>query len=304
VELLQLRLFSAIASNGSFSRAATLFGSTQSSVSKSISALEQEWSIRLFNRTGRGADLTPAGRALLPKAEALLADADELASTMAQWGGPVAGTVRLWLLPSVSTLLVHKLLVHARASYPGIHLQVSEGTTQVIEEALADGRCDLGVLSRIPSADLADSKPLLSSSIVLVANPAAAQARLPSIPFRQAAALPLVLASTPNNARLRLEQEARRQKISLNVAWEVNPVHLAKEMVVSERLYMMAARLTVATEVAAGVLAAVPVVEPEIQQNFYLVTAGRRSASAAVRAVADLVGAVASEAAGGNLGNG
>ena len=149
MEIQQLKLFLAIAANGSFSRVATLFALTQSSVSKSISALEQEWSIRLFDRTGRGAALTPAGRALLPKAEALVADAAELASVMAKWGAPVAGIVRLWILPSVSSVLVHKLLVSCRANYPGIQLQVSEGTTQGIEEALADGRCDLGVLSRI-----------------------------------------------------------------------------------------------------------------------------------------------------------
>ena len=106
----------------------------------------------------------------------------------------------------------------------------------------------------------------------------------------------MVLASAPNNARLRLEQEARRQKIILNVAWEVNPVHLAKEMVVTERLYMMATRLTVAAEVAAGVLAAIPIVMPEIQQTFYLVVAGRRNSSAAVRAVAQIVEQLAAAA--------
>jgi len=42
MEIRQLKLFLAIAANGSFSRVATLFASTQSAVSKSISALEQE----------------------------------------------------------------------------------------------------------------------------------------------------------------------------------------------------------------------------------------------------------------------
>jgi DNA-binding transcriptional LysR family regulator len=132
--------------------------------------------------------------------------------------------------------------------------------------------------------------------MLLVASPLAPEAQLASISFQQAAALPLVLASAPNNARLRLEQEARRQKIILNVAWEVNPVHLAKEMVVAERLYMMATRLTVAAEVAAGVLAAIPIVMPEIQQTFYLVVAGRRNSSAAVRAVAQIVEQLAAAA--------
>jgi len=296
MEIHQLKLFLAIAANGSFSRVAALFASTQSAVSKSISALEQEWAVRLFHRTGRGAALTPAGRALLPKAEALVADADELASVMVQWGAPVSGTVRLWILPSVSSLLVHELLLRTRARYPGIQLQVSEGTTQAIEEALADGRCDLGVLSRIPSADLAEGQPLLSSPLLLVSSPAAPEAGLVSIPFAQAVALPLVLASAPNSQRLRLEIEARRQKINLNVAWEVNSVHLTKQMVLNESLYMIATRLTVATEVDAGVLAAIPIAAPQILQTFFLVIAGRRQSSAAVRAVSQLVEGLAAEA--------
>ncbi|MBK7473692.1 MAG: LysR family transcriptional regulator [Betaproteobacteria bacterium] len=50
--------------------------STQSAVSKRISALENELGARLFERTGRGATLTDAGRVLLPRAEALTSEAD------------------------------------------------------------------------------------------------------------------------------------------------------------------------------------------------------------------------------------
>lgn len=251
--------------------------------------------MRLFFRTGRGAALTPAGRVLLPKAESLVADADELASAMTQRGAPLTGTVRLWILPSVSSLLAHEVLLRTSARHPGIALQISEGTTQGIEEALADGRCDLGVLSRVAASDLADSQPLFASKLLLVAHPAAPEARLRKINFSQAIALPLVLASAPNSARLRLEIEARRQKLNLNVAWEVNSVHLTKQMVMDAGLYMIATRLTVGAELTAGTLVAVPIVKPEIMQTFYLVVAGRRQASAAVRAVSAVVEELAAQ---------
>ena len=70
MEFRNLELFLNVAATGSFSRAATLAGSTQSSVSKGIAALEAELSTRLFDRTGRGVTLTAAGRALLDRAEA------------------------------------------------------------------------------------------------------------------------------------------------------------------------------------------------------------------------------------------
>jgi len=295
MELRQLKFFIAIAANGSFSRVAGLFGSTQSAISKSISSLEGEWGVRLFHRTGRGAALTPAGRALLPKAQALIADADDLANVMLQWGAPVSGTVRLWILPSISAHLVHRLLVVVNQRYPGIQLQVSEGTTQAIEDALADGRCDLGVLSRMTAAELADCQPLFSSRLLLVTHPDAPEAQLAHIPFAQAAVLPLVSASAPNSARMRLDIEARRQKLALNVAWEVNSVHLARQIVIEQPAYMIATWLTVAADVQAGHLAAVPITAPEIVQTFYLVVGERRQYSAAVRALAQVVLEVAAE---------
>lgn len=78
MELRNLKLFVDVAATGSFSRAATLAELTQSSVSKAVSQLEVELGARLFDRTGRGALLTEAGRALLPRATALLADAQSL----------------------------------------------------------------------------------------------------------------------------------------------------------------------------------------------------------------------------------
>ncbi|MCB1999569.1 MAG: LysR family transcriptional regulator, partial [Rhodoferax sp.] len=148
METTRFKLFLDVAATGSFSRAATLAGTTQSSVSKAVSQLEAELGARLFDRTGRGAALTAAGRALLPRANALLADVQSLTSLLADLTGAVSGTVRFAVQPSVSWPLAHDLLTVTRQRHPSIRLQISDGTTHQIEEWLADGRCDLGVMSR------------------------------------------------------------------------------------------------------------------------------------------------------------
>ncbi|MEO8487128.1 MAG: LysR family transcriptional regulator, partial [Betaproteobacteria bacterium] len=102
MELEPLRLFLHVAATGSFSRAAALASSTQSAVSKRIGALERELAARLFERTGRGARLTPAGRRLLPRAEALTAEVDCLAELVADDAFALRGVVRIALQPSVS----------------------------------------------------------------------------------------------------------------------------------------------------------------------------------------------------------
>jgi DNA-binding transcriptional LysR family regulator len=68
----QLKLFLAVANTGSFSRAAQVSAVTQSAISKRIFQLELQLGHRLFDRHGRGATLTDAGRVLVRHAESLL----------------------------------------------------------------------------------------------------------------------------------------------------------------------------------------------------------------------------------------
>ena len=218
MELEPLRLFLMVAAAGSFSRAATLASSTQSAVSKRIGALERQLDARLFERTGRGARLTPAGRRLLPRAEALTAEVDRLAEFVADDTRRLSGVVRLSLQPSVSWPLVGDLVAEVRRRHPSLQLQIAEGPTRQIEESLADGRIDLGVVSLPPPPGLGAFEALFEVPLGLVAKAGDANARRGSIPFAQFARLPLAIATMPNGGRVLVEEVARNAGLALNVA--------------------------------------------------------------------------------------
>ncbi|MEP6971722.1 MAG: LysR family transcriptional regulator, partial [Betaproteobacteria bacterium] len=285
----KLKLFLDVAATGSFSRAATLADTMQSSVSKSISQLETELGARLFDRTGRGAALTAAGRALLPRASALLADAHSLTSLMADLTGAVSGKVRFAIQPSVSWPLVHELLTTTRARHPGIRLQIDDGTTHQIEEWLAEGRCDLGVMSRVPSLERIESWPLFALPLLLTSKAGAPQTAQESVPFAALADIALIAPTVPNGGRMLLEEEARRRGMRLNIVQEVNSANLVKRITALGDYCMVATWPWVATEVAAGELTATRIVDPVLSQTFCLAIGGRRQPSAGVRAVADIV---------------
>ncbi|MER6095828.1 LysR family transcriptional regulator [Streptomyces sp. NPDC001728] len=81
MDLEAVRTFLAVVDSGRFRRAADDLSVTQQAVSKRVAALEKELGVRLFARTGRGAEVTVDGRAFLPHARALLdAEARALAS--------------------------------------------------------------------------------------------------------------------------------------------------------------------------------------------------------------------------------
>lgn len=82
MELEQLRHFIAAAEAGSFSAAARALYISHSTICRSVSALEEELGVRLFERSSRDFRLTQAGEALLPQAQALLDAAEKIKAGM------------------------------------------------------------------------------------------------------------------------------------------------------------------------------------------------------------------------------
>ena len=289
MQLDHLRLFIAVSAAGSFSRAATLVGSTQSAVSKRVLALEQELRCRLFERTGRGARLTDAGRILLPRAEALVGEADGLPDVIAASMGSPRGGVRFAVQQSVSWPLVGYVHHQAARRFPNIRLQISEAPMTQIDEWLRDGRVDLAVVARLSPQAPTDRDLLLADALHLVSATGDDATRTPTVAFARLAGLPLIVASLSNAGRVLIEEEARRRQVVLNIALELNSLHLIKRMVASGAGYAITSRRAVATEIAAGTLAAARIVRPQITHPFYLAIAPSRENAPAVQAIADLV---------------
>jgi DNA-binding transcriptional LysR family regulator len=292
VQLDQLRLFLAVAAAGGFSRAATLTGSTQSAVSKRMIALEQALECRVFERTGRGVRLTEAGRVLLPRAEALVAEAERLRDVVAHAVGQPRGQVRLAVQQSVSWPLVGHVHASIARAHPSIRLEISEAPMREIDEWLREGRVDIAVLSRL-SRDEPAGAALFAPTMHLVGARGNAVTRGPTIPFSRLAGLPLIVASMSNAGRVLFEEEARRRGIRLDVILELNSIHLVKRLVATGAGYAFASRRAIAGELEAGLLSAARIVRPQIRQRYFLALAGTREPTAAVRVVADVVRAAA-----------
>ncbi|MEY4515146.1 MAG: hypothetical protein RLZZ450_7268, partial [Pseudomonadota bacterium] len=81
--LRQLEVFLCVAKHDSVSRAAKDLALSQSAVSEALSELENQFSIKLFERIGKRLELSELGRALRPSAEALYAQASELEAKLA-----------------------------------------------------------------------------------------------------------------------------------------------------------------------------------------------------------------------------
>lgn len=140
----QLKVFVAIAEHGHVTRAATALGRTQSAVSASLAALESRHGVSLFDRIGRGVELSEAGRVFLPEARAVLGRADAALRALDDLTGLRRGRLALAASQTVASYWLPRHVAAFAAAYPGIELALSVGNTGQVAEWLLSGDADLG----------------------------------------------------------------------------------------------------------------------------------------------------------------
>src|SRR6218665_897225 len=145
-DLARWRAFVAIGELGSLTRAALFLDCNQSLLSRQLNVLERVGGARLFNRTGRGMELSETGQQLFPRVKALLAEADQIEQDIRGESQEPAGRVTLGVLPSISQTLTRPLFARLRKNWPQIKLKILEGSSGQVEEWLADARVDIAIL--------------------------------------------------------------------------------------------------------------------------------------------------------------
>lgn len=146
-DLRQLECFCAVARAGSFTKAADTLGISQPALSEQIARLERSLGAPLFERLNRRVELTPAGAAILGKAQALLEDAAVLPDEFARVREGMNGPLRVGAIPTVLPFFIAPRLSGFTQRYPGVDLHVLEGRTGELVAQVLDGTIDIAVLS-------------------------------------------------------------------------------------------------------------------------------------------------------------
>lgn len=157
MNLQHLKHWLALAETGSFSRAAEKLFITQSALSRSIQALEEELGGALVDRMGKRNELTPLGQSVLARARRIVHEAAELkqGAALLQQGG--LGTLHLGLGSGPAAMLMTPWLVYMARHHPNVQVSVSRGPTELQLQQLRQRSLDALVVDvrRVdPAADL------------------------------------------------------------------------------------------------------------------------------------------------------
>ena len=142
----QLRIFIAVAERQHVTRAAEALRLTQSAVSSAIRALEHDFAVKLFDRVGRGIELSEAGRLFLDEARAVLARADVARLRIAELGGLRRGTLRLHASQTIASYWLPRHLMAFRRAHPRVDLVLQVGNTTDVPRAVREGTAEIGLI--------------------------------------------------------------------------------------------------------------------------------------------------------------
>jgi DNA-binding transcriptional LysR family regulator len=153
----QLRIFIVVAELQHVTRAAEKLNLTQSAVSSAIQALESRHRVKLFDRIGRGIELTRAGAWFLIEARNLVLKARNTESILDQFADLKRGFLAVHASQTIANYWLVPYLVRFGLRYPGVEIQMTIANTALVADAVATGQADLGLTEgELDNQDLAE----------------------------------------------------------------------------------------------------------------------------------------------------
>lgn len=287
----QLRIFLAVAEQSHVTRAAEQLHLTQSSVSAAVAALEERYGVKLFNRVGRGIELTDAGRLFVPEARAVLEKAAEAARLLKDLSGAPSGHLSIHASQTVASYWLPSRLMAYHERHPQVDVAMSVGNTKSVAEAVLAGRADLGVVEgRIDKSALAIKK-VGEDRLVLVVGQRHrwrhSQGLLPGDLFETG----WIMRDKGSGTRAVLEEELRRLGVSPSELQVVLELPSNEAVIAAVEAGTSAAVLSlraVEAHLAQGRLVMPDFPMPT--RPFFLLTHRERHVTRAMRAMMDVLG--------------
>lgn len=286
--LKQLRAFVAVYQLRSLSTAATQLFVTQSAISVLIRQMEQELGIRLFDRTTRSLQPTPAADDAIDIALRVLRDLESLGTGLSELSQLRRGRVTVVCTPALARILMPEALARFVKSYPGIHVDVDDCAPEQFFARLLGEHADFGLGTPDRAGESIQMQRLMSDHLAVICRQDHPFASRASVRWKDLDGLPLIAVRPGYGVRSLIDQSAARAGIHLNVTHEVSLLSTALWMTASGvgPTVMPSAYLKYAHD---PLLVSRPLVAPKVSRDIYVLVKKGRSLSPAAQQLVSVI---------------
>jgi DNA-binding transcriptional LysR family regulator len=268
-----LKVFLAVANNGSFSEAGRNLHLSQPAVSQIIQGLERQLGLLLFIRQGRTVQLTEGGHVLVSMARELLTSSQRVEQTMLSLQGEVVGEMSVGCSTASGKYLLPGLIARFRKEYPQVKINVVIGSRESVITKLLAGDVSLGVSSKLIEHYDLEYQDFFKDDVILIAPASHHWAKYRRVYPDDLLDEPLILREELAGTREVLIESLRQHDISpemLNIAMVLGNAEAICVAVEEELGIAFVSRLAAARGIALGRLVEVSVEGMELSRNIYL----------------------------------
>lgn len=228
-----LSTLKAILETGSFQKAATKLNYTQSTVTFQMQQLEQDLSVKLFERVGRKMELTYAGKELLPYIENIM-QAEYNIKNYGKSLEELKGTLKIAVPDELFCSKMQPILQEFIRQAPNVQLVVKTLHCYAIRDEVIGGGVDLGVHCDIGGyPDTVNVEDLTSYKVCLAVSPTFSPSQLDFISPHQRKDIRLIISDPHSVHQKRFYEYLNEKEIVLNGSLELWSIGAAKTGVMS-----------------------------------------------------------------------
>lgn len=284
MRLTQLRSFHAVATEGSFTRAAQALHVSQPTVTTQVRQLEDLYQVELFHRTGRRIRPTEIGERLLQLSRQIFGLEHEAVQVLRDAGELRSGHLRV---AAVGPSHVTKMLAAFNQRYPDINISVGTGNSEDVLTRLLDYSADVGVLAQVLKDKRFVSVPYSEHPIVIFCNAEHRFARRRSIRTAELQGEKLILREQGSTTRKAIESALKAAGVQPTVVMEVASREIIREAVLQG---LGVAAVSEVEYVPGAGLHAVRISDAQIKTYAHVVCLAERRDMRLIRAFFEIIG--------------
>jgi len=278
MDIHQLRVFTSVFKNKSFSKASEELHLTQPTISDHIRTLENEFDCKLFDRLGRTIIPTREAEALYSHAVEIIEKVNALKEAIGQFKKEITGELIIGASTIPGTYLLPPMMVAFQKRYPSISFQILISDSRNIIERVSKQELLLGIVGAKLSNEQIYYIPFVEDELIVVSSPYLIKKG--KVSLKELINYPMVLRETGSGTRREAEKILEGKGLSLEsikISGIFGSTDAVKQAVKAGLGFSILSRFSVTDELKFEILKEIKLSDIRMKRKFYIITHKKRT---------------------------